>query len=264
MNDILAKILETKKIEVSTARQMRSESDLLREAKSRKDLRGFRRAIEDKIARGKPGIIAEVKKASPSKGVIRENFNPVEIANSYAAHGAACLSVLTDVQYFQGSYDYLRQARAACSLPVLRKDFIVDPYQIIHSRALGADCILLIVSALSPAQLLEFESLARELGMDVLVEVHGREELDIALTLETPLLGINNRDLRSFKTSLQNTLDLLPHIPEGKRVVTESGILTTDDVKLMRDNGVQAFLVGEAFMRAPDPGAALHELFFAG
>src|SRR5690606_6126198 len=264
MNDILAKILETKKIEVSTARQMRSESDLLREAKSRKDLRGFRRAIEDKIAKGKPGIIAEVKKASPSKGVIRENFNPVEIANSYAAHGAACLSVLTDVQYFQGSYDYLRQARAACSLPVLRKDFIVDPYQIIHSRALGADCILLIVSALSPAQLLEFESLARELGMDVLVEVHGREELDIALTLETPLLGINNRDLRSFKTSLQNTLDLLPHIPEGKRVVTESGILTTDDVKLMRDNGVQAFLVGEALMRAPDPGAALHELFFAG
>ncbi len=263
MNDILAKILQTKKVEVTTARQMRSESDLLREAKSRKDLRGFARAIENKIASGKPGVIAEIKKASPSKGVIRENFQPTEIANSYAAHGAACLSVLTDVQYFQGSYDYLRQARAACTLPVLRKDFIVDPYQIIHSRALGADCILLIVAALSPSQLKEFEAVATELGMDVLVEIHGRDELEAALELDTPLLGINNRNLRTFETSLQNTLDLLPLIPEGKRVVTESGILTTEDVKLMRDNGVQAFLVGEAFMRAADPGAALHELFFA-
>lgn len=263
MNDILAKILETKKIEVQTARQMRSESDLLREAKSRKDLRGFARAIEDKIARGKPGIIAEIKKASPSKGVIRENFNPTEIATAYAAQGAACLSVLTDVQYFQGSYDYLRQARAACSLPVLRKDFIVDPYQIIHSRALGADCILLIVAALSAAQLKEFEAVATELGMDVLVEVHDRDELEAALELQTALLGINNRNLRSFETSLQNTLELLPMIPEGKRVVTESGILTVEDVKLMRDNGVQAFLVGEAFMRADDPGASLRELFFA-
>src|SRR5690606_20870769 len=165
-----------------------------------------------------------------------------EIANSYAAHGAACLSVLTDVQFFQGSYDYLRQARAACTLPVLRKDFIVDPYQIIHSRALGADCILLIVAALSRAQLKEFESVATELGMDVLVEIHDRDELDAALELETPLLGINNRNLRSFETSLQTTLDLLPHIPEGRRVVTESGILTPDDVRLMRDNGIQAFL----------------------
>lgn len=263
MNDILAKILETKKVEVNTARQMRSESDLLREAKSRKDLRGFCRAIEDKIAKGHPGVIAEIKKASPSKGVIREQFNPTAIATAYAAHGAACLSVLTDVQYFQGSYDYLRQARAACSLPVLRKDFIVDPYQIIHSRAIGADCILLIVAALSPTQLKEFEAAAQELGMDVLVEIHDRSELEIALELETSLLGINNRNLRSFETSLQNTLDLLPDIPAGKRVVTESGILTPDDVKLMRDHGVQAFLVGEAFMRAPDPGAALHELFFA-
>ena len=263
MNDILAKILETKKTEVKTARQMRSESDLLREAKSRKDLRGFARAIEDKIARGKPGVIAEIKKASPSKGVIRENFNPTEIATAYAAHGAACLSVLTDVQYFQGSYDYLRQARAACSLPVLRKDFIVDPYQIIHSRALGADCILLIVAALSASQLKEFEAVATELGMDVLVEVHDRAELEAALELQTTLLGINNRNLRSFETSLQNTLELLPMIPEGKRVITESGILTGQDVKLMRDNGVQAFLVGEAFMRADDPGASLHELFFA-
>ena len=263
MNDILAKILETKKVEVSTARQMRSESDLLREAKSRKDLRGFARAIEDKIARGKPGVIAEVKKASPSKGVIRENFNPTEIATAYAAHGAACLSVLTDVQYFQGSYDYLRQARAACSLPVLRKDFIVDPYQIIHSRAIGADCILLIVAALSLSQLKEFEALALELGMDVLVEVHDRSELDTALELQTTLLGINNRNLRTFETSLQNTIDLLPLIPEGKRVITESAILAPEDVKLMRDHGVHAFLVGEAFMRADDPGAALQELFFS-
>lgn len=263
MNDILAKILQTKKVEVATARQMRSESDLLREARSRKDLRGFATAIENRIASGRPAVIAEIKKASPSKGVIRESFQPTEIANSYAAHGAACLSVLTDVQFFQGSYDYLRQARAACALPVLRKDFIVDPYQIIHSRALGADCILLIVAALSRAQLKEFESVATELGMDVLVEIHDRDELDAALELETPLLGINNRNLRTFETSLQTTLDLLPHIPEGRRVVTESGILTPDDVRLMRGNGVQAFLVGEAFMRAEDPGAALHELFFA-
>ena len=263
MNDILAKILQTKKAEVTTARQLRSESDLLREAKSRKDLRGFARAIEDRIALGKPGVIAEVKKASPSKGVIREDFNPGEIANDYAAHGAACLSVLTDVQYFQGAYDHLRQARAACPLPVLRKDFIVDPYQIIHSRALGADCILLIVAALSPSQLKEFESVAGELGMDVLVEVHDRAELEIALELNTTLVGINNRNLRTFETSLRNTLDLLPHIPENKRVITESGILAPEDVKLMRDHGVQAFLVGEAFMRAPDPGAALQDLFFA-
>ncbi len=261
MNDILAKILETKKAEVATARQMRSESDLLREAKSRKDLRGFTRAIEDRIARGKPGIIAEVKKASPSKGVIREHFNPAEIATSYAAHGAACLSVLTDVQYFQGSYDYLRQARAACSLPVLRKDFMIDPYQIIHARAIGADCILLIVAALSPSQLKEFESLATELGMDVLVEVHDQAELEVALQLNTTLVGINNRNLRTFETSLNTTLELLPLIPQGKRVVTESGILASEDVKLMRDNGVEAFLIGEAFMRAADPGVALQELF---
>ncbi|RTZ45700.1 indole-3-glycerol phosphate synthase TrpC [Candidimonas sp. SYP-B2681] len=263
MNDILAKILATKKVEIATARQMRSESDVLREAKSRKDLRGFARAIEEKIAQGKPGVIAEIKKASPSRGIIRENFNPVEIAASYAAHGAACLSVLTDVTFFQGSYDYLRQARAACTLPVLRKDFMIDPYQIVHARALGADCILLIVAALTPQQLREFEGVATELGMDVLVEVHDRAELDIALELNTPLLGINNRNLRSFETSLQTTLDLLPAIPEGKRIITESGILTPDDVKLMRDHQVDAFLVGEAFMRAPEPGVALQELFFS-
>lgn len=262
MNDILSTILETKKVEVATARQMRSEADLLREAKARKDLRGFARAIEEKIASGQPGIIAEIKKASPSKGVIRENFNPVDIAGSYAAHGAACLSVLTDVQFFQGSYDYLRQARAACTLPVLRKDFMVDPYQIIHARALGADCILLIVAALSIHQLREFESVAIELGMDVLVEVHDQAELDMALQLQTPLIGINNRNLRSFETSLDTTLDLLPGIPAGKRVITESGILSAADVQRMREHHVDAFLVGEAFMRAQEPGTALREMFF--
>jgi len=261
MNDILEKILATKRTEVATARQMRSEADVLREAKSRKDVRGFARAIEDKIAQGKAGVIAEIKKASPSKGVIRDNFNPAEIACSYAAHGAACLSVLTDVQFFQGSYDYLRQARAACSLPVLRKDFMVDPYQIAHARAIGADCVLLIVAALSLPQLKELESLALELDMDVLVEVHERDELDAALQLQTPLIGINNRNLRSFETSLQNTIDLLPLIPEGKRVVTESAILAREDVELMRSHGVEAFLVGERFMRADEPGLALSELF---
>jgi indole-3-glycerol phosphate synthase len=262
MNDILATILDTKKAEVASSRQMRSESEVLREAKSRQDVRGFAKAIEDKIAAGKPAVIAEIKKASPSKGVIRENFNPVEIATTYAAHGAACLSVLTDVKFFQGAYDYLRQARAACTLPVLRKDFIVDTYQIAHARALGADSILLIVAALAPNQLREFESAATELGMDVLVEVHDRAELDTALSLDTSLIGINNRNLRTFETSLQNTLDLLADIPDTKRVITESGIATPADVKLMRGHNVHAFLVGETFMRAPDPGVALAELFF--
>lgn len=262
MNDILAKILQTKKEEVAAARQLRSEADLLREAKSRKDVRGFARALQYKISQGKPAIIAEVKKASPSKGIIRENFNPTEIATSYAAHGAACLSVLTDMQYFQGSYDHLRQARAACALPILRKDFMVDPYQIIHARAIGADCILLIVAALSPNQLLEYEALANELGMDVLVEVHDQAELDIALKMKSVLLGINNRDLRTFETSIQNTIQLLDLIPEDKLVITESGILNADDVKTMRDHKVNAFLVGEAFMRQPDPGVALEQLFF--
>jgi len=262
MNDILAKILQTKKEEVAAARQLRSEADLLREAKSRKDVRGFVRALNHKISQGQPAVIAEVKKASPSKGVIRENFNPAEIATSYAAHGAACLSVLTDMQYFQGAYDHLRQARAACALPVLRKDFMVDPYQVIHARAIGADCILLIVAALSLNQLLELEALAHELGMDVLVEVHDKDELDTALQLKSSLLGINNRNLRTFETSLQNTIDLLDLIPEGKLIITESGILNADDVKTMRDHQVNAFLVGEAFMRQPDPGVALEQLFF--
>ncbi|MGB3424199.1 MAG: indole-3-glycerol phosphate synthase TrpC [Castellaniella sp.] len=263
MNDILAKILDTKRTEVATARQMRSESEVLREAQSRQDIRGFARAIEDKIAQGKPGVIAEIKRASPSKGVIREDFRPADIAASYACHGAACLSVLTDVQYFQGGYDHLRQARAACSLPVLRKDFLIDPYQVIHARALGADCILLIAAALAPAQMRELETVAADLGMDVLVEVHDREELDAALSLNTPLVGINNRNLRTFETRLETTLAMLKDVPAGKRVVTESGILLPEDADRMREHGVQAFLVGEAFMRAPDPGTALHELFFA-
>ncbi|MFC3337482.1 indole-3-glycerol phosphate synthase TrpC [Paracandidimonas soli] len=262
MNDILAKILETKKAEVATARQMRSEADVLREAQSRKDVRGFASAIEDKISQGKPAVIAEIKKASPSKGVIRENFNPTAIAASYAAHGAACLSVLTDVQFFQGSYDALRQARATCTLPVLRKDFMIDCYQIAHARALGADCILLIVAALGKQQLLEFESTAMELGMDVLVEVHDRDELETALQLKTPLLGINNRNLRTFETTLDTTIGLLADIPEGKRVITESGIFTREDVERMRSHNVHAFLVGETFMRAEEPGVALRELFF--
>ncbi|MGB6007166.1 indole-3-glycerol phosphate synthase TrpC [Castellaniella sp.] len=262
MSDILKQILDTKRIEVATARQMRSESELLREARSRKDIRGFARAIEDKIAQGKPAVIAEIKKASPSKGVIRADFHPSDIATSYACHGAACLSVLTDVQYFQGGYDHLRQARAACSLPVLRKDFLIDPYQVIHARALGADCVLLIAAALEPAQMRELEAVAIDLGMDVLVEIHDRSELDAALTLQTPLLGINNRNLRTFDTRLDTTLSMLKDLPEGKRVVTESGILQPADVDRMREHGVQAFLVGEAFMRAEDPGTALHELFF--
>ena len=263
MSDILQKILDTKKTEVATARQMRSEAEVLREAQSRTDLRGFMKALEDKIHQGKPAVIAEIKKASPSKGVIRENFNPAEIATSYAAHGAACLSVLTDVQFFQGSYDYLRQARAACALPVLRKDFMIDPYQIPHARAIGADCILLIVAALSPAQLNEMEALAMALGMDVLVEVHDRDELEIALQMKTRLLGINNRNLRTFEISLQNTIDMLPLIPQDKLVVTESAILTREDVDLMRSHNVNAFLVGERFMRAEDPGLALKELFYS-
>jgi len=261
MNDILQEILAAKQTEVATARQMRSEAEILREAKSRKDVRGFARALEDKIAQGQPAVIAEVKKASPSKGVIREDFNPAQIATSYAAHGAACLSVLTDLRFFQGAYDYLRQARAACSLPVLRKDFIIDPYQVAHARALGADCILLIVAALSLAQMQELESLALELGMDVLVEIHDAAELEAALQLQTPLLGINNRNLRTFATSLKTTLDLLALVPPERRVITESAIATREDVALMRRHGVQAFLVGERLMRAPEPGQALSELF---
>ncbi|MFA5520509.1 MAG: indole-3-glycerol phosphate synthase TrpC [Castellaniella sp.] len=262
MTDILARILEAKKAEVASARQMRSEADLLREARSRKDVRGFLQSLQNRIAAGKPAVIAEIKRASPSRGVLRDPFNPVEIATAYAAGGAAGLSVLTDVQFFQGATDHLRQARAACALPVLRKDFMIDPYQVIQARAMGADCILLIVAALSLSALRELESLAMELGMDVLVEVHDGEELETALQLRTPLVGINNRNLRSFETRLETTLGLLDQIPEDRLVVTESGILKPEDVALMRAHDVNAFLVGEAFMRAPDPGVALRSLFF--
>lgn len=261
MSNILDTILEAKAAEVATARQMRSEADLLREANSRNDIRGFIRALQAKINDGKPAVIAEIKKASPSKGVLRENFMPAEIAASYASHGAACLSVLTDVKFFQGGYDHLRQARAACALPVIRKDFLIDPYQVIHARALGADCILLIAAALSADQLLELESVAIELGMDVLVEIHDPSELDAALAMQTRLLGINNRNLTTFETKLENTINLLGEIPDDYLLVTESGILKNDDVKLMRSHNVNAFLVGEAFMRADEPGAALKELF---
>lgn len=262
MSNILDEILAVKAEQIKAARQLRSEADLFREAQARQDLRGFAAAIEGQIEAGKPAVIAEIKKASPSKGVIRENFHPAQIAASYAAGGATCLSVLTDVKFFQGSHDYLRQARAACTLPVLRKDFMIDPYQVISARAMGADCILLIAAALETQRMQELEACAIELSLDVLVEVHNAQELEAALTLKTHLLGINNRNLKTFDVSLDTTIGLLGQIPEGKRVVTESGILTKEDVKLMREHGVNAFLVGEAFMRAPDPGTALAELFF--
>jgi indole-3-glycerol phosphate synthase len=262
MSNILDEILATKREQVKTARQLRSEADLLREAQLRQDLRGFTTAIEDKVASGKPAVIAEIKKASPSKGVIREDFQPAQIAASYAAGGATCLSVLTDVEFFHGSHDHLRQARAACALPVLRKDFMIDPYQVVSARAMGADCILLIVAALQTARMQELEACAKELSLDVLVEVHNAQELEQALKLDTNLIGINNRNLKTFDVSLNSTLELLDQIPAGKRVITESGILTREHVELMRRHGVNAFLVGEAFMRAPDPGTALSELFF--
>ncbi|MCD2517270.1 indole-3-glycerol phosphate synthase TrpC [Massilia sp. G4R7] len=265
MSDILNKILAVKADEVAAAKKARDLYSLRREvesdAESRAAIRGFERSLRSKIAAGHAGIIAEVKKASPSKGVLRPDFQPAAIARSYAEHGAACLSVLTDVQFFQGSVDYLRQARAACALPVIRKDFIVDPYQVYEARAMGADAILLIVSALDHGLMAELEACALELGMDVLVEVHDGEELTAALKLKTPLVGINNRNLRTFEVSLDTTLGLLDRIPEDRLVVTESGIMGPGDVKRMREADVHAFLVGEAFMRAPEPGGELARLF---
>ena len=265
MSDILNKILAVKADEVAAAKKHRSLASLRGEVESdreaRDKLRAFEGSLRRKIAAGRAGVIAEVKKASPSKGVLRADFKPAEIAESYARHGAACLSVLTDVQFFQGAPEYLQQARAACEIPVLRKDFMVDMYQVYQARSWGADAILLIVSALDHGLMAELESCAAALGMDVLVEVHDGDELDAALRLKTRLLGINNRNLRTFETSLQTTLGLLPRIPKEKLVVTESGILNGDDVKRMRDADVHAFLVGEAFMRAPDPGVELERLF---
>jgi indole-3-glycerol phosphate synthase len=227
----------------------------------RSAIRGFEKSLRRQIALGNAGVIAEVKKASPSKGVLREDFKPANIAESYARHGAACLSVLTDVHFFQGHADYLKQARDACDIPVIRKDFMIDMYQVYEARAMGADAILLIVSALDHGLMAELEACALELGLDVLVEVHDGDELTAALKLRTPLVGINNRNLRTFDVSLQTTIGLLPRIPGEKLVVTESGILAPDDVKRMRDHNVHAFLVGEAFMRAPDPGVELQRLF---
>ena len=259
--DILKRILAVKREEIAAAQAHEPLAAVRAKAEAQAAPRDFVGAIRGKIAAGRAAVIAEIKKASPSKGVIRADFRPAEIAADYAAHGAACLSVLTDRQFFQGAPEYLRAARAACDLPVLRKDFLVDPYQVYEARAMGADAILLIAAALDLPAMRELEAVAGELGMAVLVEVHDGAELDQALQLATPLLGINNRDLRSFHVSLQTTLDLLPRIPADKTVVTESGILGPDDVALMHRNGVSAFLVGEAFMRQPSPGMALAGLF---
>ena len=261
MSDILNKINAVKREEVAAAKARRSLASLRTEAEAQSPTRGFERALRAKIAAGKSAVIAEIKKASPSKGVIRADFRPAEIARSYEQHGAACLSVLTDEQFFQGSADYLRAARAAVALPVLRKDFMVDEYQVVDARAMGADCILLIAASLDDAQMADLEACALALGMDVLVEVHDGEELQRALRLKTPLLGINNRNLRTFEVTLDTTLGLLKDVPTDKLLVTESGILGRADVQRMRDANVNAFLVGEAFMRADDPGAALAELF---
>jgi len=265
MSDILNKILAVKADEVAAARKVRDLASLRSEVEgdreARATLRGFEASLRAKIAAGHAGVIAEVKKASPSKGVLRPDFQPAAIAQSYAEHGAACLSVLTDVQFFQGSPDYLKQARAACALPVLRKDFMVDPYQVYEARAMGADAILLIVAALDHGLMAELEACAMDLGMDVLVEVHDGAELDAALKLRTPLLGINNRNLRTFDVTLDTTLGLLPRIPKDRLVVTESGILGAGDVQRLRAADVHAFLVGEAFMRAENPGQELQRLF---
>jgi indole-3-glycerol phosphate synthase len=265
MSDILQQILAVKHDEVAADKKQRDLASLRREVESdneaRAQLRSFEAAMRGKIAAGQAAVIAEIKKASPSKGVLRADFRPAEIAQSYARHGAACLSVLTDQRFFQGHFEYLQQARAACTLPVLRKDFLIDLYQVYQARHWGADCILLIVAALDPGLMREMEALAHELGLGVLIEVHDRPELDIALRLNSALLGINNRNLRTFATSLDTTLDLLPMIGPDKLVITESGILQTEDVARMRDAQVHSFLVGEAFMRAPDPGAELARLF---
>ena len=265
MSDILNQIIDVKRGEVAAAKKRLPLADMRRDAESRVLTRDFVGELRAKVAAGQAAVIAEIKKASPSKGVIRADFIPADIAQSYAEGdgrvNAACLSVLTDRQFFQGQPDYLKQARASCALPVLRKDFMVDPYQIYESRAMGADCVLLIAACLDDGQMAEMEQIAHSLDMAVLVEVHDGPELERALKLKTPLIGINNRNLRSFEVSLQTTLDLQKNVPEGRLLVTESGITTPADVRLLRDAGVHAFLVGEAFMRAPDPGQALARLF---
>jgi indole-3-glycerol phosphate synthase len=261
MSDILDKIVAVKYQEVVAAKKRKSFDAMRADAESRVLTRDFVGALRARIAAGKPAVIAEIKKASPSKGVIREDFIPADIAQSYAEYGAACLSVLTDQQFFQGSVDYLKQARASCQLPVLRKDFMVDAYQIYESRAMGADCVLLIAACLDDAQMKEMEAIARNLDMAVLVEVHDQSELERALRLKTPLIGINNRNLKTFEVSLDTTLSLRGQVPADRLLVTESGIHSRDDVLRMGAAGVNAFLVGEAFMRAPEPGVALDALF---
>ena len=261
MSDILQRIVAVKAREIAAAKVARPLPALRAAAVAAAAPRDFTAALRAKVAAGAPAVIAEIKKASPSRGVLRENFDPAAIAASYAQHGAACLSVLTDEQFFQGSADYLRQARAACELPVLRKDFMLEPYQVHEARAMGADCILLIVAILKINRMRELEAAATDLGMSVLVEVHDADELERALLLETPLIGINNRNLRTFETRLEVTLGLLEKIPAGRVVVTESGILQPSHVSLMRENKVDCFLVGEAFMRAEDPGVELARLF---
>jgi indole-3-glycerol phosphate synthase len=261
MADILERILERKREEVEARRARVPLAELRARAIDAPPPRGFAAALRARIGLGQPAVIAEIKKASPSKGVIRAHYRPAEIARSYASGGAACLSVLTDVDFFQGADDDLRQARAACALPVLRKDFSIDPYQIVEARALGADCVLLIVAAIADGSLRDLAGLAADLGMDVLVEVHDEVELARALAIDAPLIGINNRSLRSFEVSLNTTLGLQRRVPADRLLVTESGIREPADVALMRDHGVHAFLVGEAFMRAPDPGAELARLF---
>jgi indole-3-glycerol phosphate synthase len=261
MSDILNNIVAVKRQEIAASLKRKSLAAVRADAESRVLTRDFLGAMRAKIAAGQAAVIAEVKKASPSKGVLRADFVPADIAQSYAEHGAACLSVLTDRQFFQGEPDFLKQARASCQLPVLRKDFMVDAYQIYESRAMGADCILLIAACLDDAQMADLEAIALGLDMAVLVEVHDEPELDRALKLKTPLLGINNRNLRTFEVSLGTTLALKHKVPAEKLLVTESGILSPADVQRMRSEGVHAFLVGEAFMRAPDPGQALAALF---
>jgi len=261
---ILKKILDRKREEVAERKAKIATASLLLQLDHLPQCRGFVSSLQKQIAHKRPAVVAEVKKASPSKGLLRSNFDPAAIAASYAEHGAACLSVLTDVDFFQGCDAYLQQAREACTLPVIRKDFMIDPYQIIESRVLGADCILLIVAALSESQLHELAAAATACGLDYLVEVHDQNELEQALRLNPPLIGINNRDLHTFKTSLKVTYDLLEQIPDKTSVITESGILARADVEEMMKHGVYGFLVGESFMRAADPGAKLQELFFNG
>lgn len=261
MSDILDKIVAVKREEVAASMRQKPLAVVRADAQSRVLTRDFEAAMRAKIAAGQSAVIAEIKKASPSKGVLRDNFVAADIAQSYAEFGAACLSVLTDQQFFQGSVDYLKQARASCELPVLRKDFMIDAYQIYEARAMGADAILLIAACLDDAQMADMESVARSMDMSVLVEVHDRAELERALKLNTKLVGINNRNLKTFEVSLQTTLDMLPDVPSDRLLITESGIQTPDDVVRMREANVHAFLVGEAFMRANEPGEALAQLF---